>query len=244
MKCLTGLLYFAVAGSVTVNAAGQHRGVTRPTVSCALPSRDYQYRDFAQPVRSVSAVAILVREPLPLAGLTAREREQARRTGGPTMLRAVKAFQFVDRPRLQIDHCSISQITVNVYENGDWTLNLRADQNPLQPVPPDTDRDVTTAEEISKFTDHLKRNLFQIQLRCYARTGGITMDTAVGKPVVIALDVAPFWVQRQQPRWYVDTGNDAWIARHFELIDRVEVEFTYGNRVPAGTQELRSWQKE
>jgi hypothetical protein len=244
MKRPTGLLYFAAAALVTVVAAGPYRGATRPSTSCALPNHDYQYREFSQPVRSVSAVGILVREPLPLGGLTEFEREQLRRTGDVSVLRAVKAFQFVDHPRLQVDHCSISQITVNLYESGDWTLSLRADQNPIQLVPPEIDRDVTTSEEVTRFTDHIKRNLFKVQLRGYARTGGATAESAVGKPVVIPLEVASFWVQRQQPRWHVDTGNDAWIRQYFEIIDRVEIEFTYGNRTPIGTEELRSWQKE
>lgn len=244
MKRPIGLLYFAAAAVVTVVAAGPHRGVTRPATSCSLPNHDYHYRDFSQPVRSVSAVGILVRAPLPIAGMTELGRERLRWTGDDASLRAVKAFQFVDRPRLQVDHCSISQITVDLYENGDWTLNLRADQNPIQLVPPEVDRDVTTSEEISKFTDHIKRNLFNVQLRCYARAGGAAAESAIGKPVVVPLEVAPFWVQRQQPRWYVDTGNDPWIRQYFEIIDRVEVEFTYGNRVPVGAEELRSWQKE
>ncbi len=244
MKRATGLLYFAAAAVVTVVAAGPHRGVTRPSTYCSLPNHDYQYRDFSQPVRSVSAVGILVRDPLPMAGMTELDRERLRRTGDAVALRAVKAFQFVDRPRLQVDHCSISQITVNLHEDGDWTISLRADQNPIQLVPPAVDRDVTTSEEIYKFTDHLKRNLFKVQLRCYARTGGVPADSAVGKPVVIPLEVAPFWVQRQEPRWFVDTGNDAWIRQYFDIIDHVEIEFTYGNRAPVGAEELRSWQKE
>ena len=243
MKRATGLLYFVAAAVVTVIAAGPHRGATRPSTYCSLPNHDYQYRDFSQPVRSVSAVGILVRDPLPTAGMTELDRERLRRTGDAVALRAVKAFQFVERPRLQVDHCSISQISVNLHEDGDWIISLRADQNPIQLVPPAVDRDVTTSEEIYKFTDHLKRNLFKVQLRCYARTGGVPADSAVGKPVVIPLDVAPFWVQRQQPRWFVDMGNDARIRQYFDIIDHVEIEFTYGNRAPVGAEELRSWQK-
>jgi len=244
MKRPIGLLYLAAAAFVVVVAAGPHRGATRSSTTCSLPNHDYQYREFSQPARSVSAVGILVREPLPIAGMTEFERERLRHTGDAVALRAVKAFQFVDRPRLQVDHCSISQITVNVYESGAWTLSLRADQNPIQLVPPEIDRDVTTSEESFKFTDHIKRNIFQVQLRCYARTGGATSENALGKPVVIPLNVAPFWVQRQQPRWYVDTGNDAWIAQYFDIIDRVEIEFAYGDRVPIGAEERRSWQKQ
>jgi hypothetical protein len=243
MKRPLGLLYFAAAAVVTVVAAGPYRGVTRPATSCSLPNHDYQYRDFTQPVRSVSAVGILVREPLPTVGMTEFGLERLRRTGDAVSLRAVKAFQFIDRPRLQMDHCSIAQITVDLSENGDWTISLRADQNPIQLVPPALDRDVTTSEETAKFTDYIKRNLFQVQLRCYARTGGAIADSTDGKPGVIPLEVAPFWVQRQQPRWYVDTGNDPGIRQYFDIIDHVEVEFAYGNRVPVGAEELRSWQK-
>lgn len=243
MKRGLGLLYFAAAVAVTVVAAGPHRGVTRPATDCALPHHDYQYRDFSQPVQSVSAVGILVRDPLPTVGLSELDRERLRRTGDAAALRSVKAFQFVDRPRLQIDHCSISQITVNLYENGEWTISLRADQNPIQLAPAAANRDVTTSEETVKFTDHIKRNLFKVQLRCYARTGGAVADSALGKPVAIPLDIAPFWVQRQQPRWFYDTGNDSLIRQYFDMIDRVEIEFTYGNRAPVGAEELRTWQK-
>jgi hypothetical protein len=237
------LLHGALAAALMAVAAGPHRATTRPAIRCGLPDRQYQYRQYSPPVRSVSAVGILVREPLPKAGMSERERERLRRTGDAVALRAVKAFQFVEHPRLQVDHCSISQITVDLYENGDWTLSLRADQNPIHMEPPQVDRDVTSSEEIRRFTDHLERNLFKVQLRCYARTGEFAAGSAVGKPLLIPLQVAPFWVQRQQPRWYVDTGDHPWIRHYFDIIDRMEIEFTYGNRVPIRAAEPRLWQK-
>lgn len=244
MNFRAALLYLAIAAVLITIAAGPHRGATRPPARCQLPKREYQYRDQSQPVRSVSAVGILVREPLPTAGMTEHEREAWRHTGDPVALRAVKAFQFVERPRLRVDHCSISHMTVNLYQTGDWTLNLRADQNPLQLEPPEVDRQVTTSEQPLKFTDHLKRNLFVIRLRCYALAGPSTADSAVGEPVVIPLEVRPFWVQRQQPQWHVDSGDHPRIRQYFESIDRVEIEFTYGNRTPVTAEDLRSWQKE
>ena len=236
------LLCLAIAASVTVVAAGPHRGVTHPQVRCALPDRDYQYRTYSQPVQSVSAVGVLVRQPLTSADMTESEREKQRWRGDPTTLRAVKAFQFVERPRLEIDHCSISRISLQLYETGDWTLTLRADQNPVRLEPPAVDRQVTTAEEREKFTDHLKRNSFVVNLRCYARDGETGDDSAVGKPVVIPLEVQPFWVQAQEPRWYADQGNHPQIRQFFEFIDRVEIEFSYGNRGPLGAERVSACQ--
>ncbi len=247
MKRARSLAYLAVpvvvAAAAIAMAAGPHRGATRPAPRCALPNHEYQYRDFSQPVRSISAVGHLVRDRLPLGDMSELAREQLRRTGDGAVLRAAKTFQFVERPRLQIDHCSISQISVNLYENGDWTVHLRADQNPVDDGSSNVDRAMMTNQPTVKLTEHIKRNLFRIRLRCYAAGGEPALDAPLGQPVVIDLGETSFWVQRQEPRWFPWQGNTDMIRRYFDAIDYVEIDFTYGNRAPLTTEEVHVWQK-
>jgi hypothetical protein len=135
---------------------------------------------------------------------------------------SIKSFQFVENARLQIDHCSIQQMSVLLHESGHWSISLRADQNPLQSDEP---LNPTTAEPPQLFTSHLQRNEFHVSVRCYAAFGDVLENRLVGKPLIIPLDLRPFWVQRQRPYQLFQTGSNSRIRDHFELIDRVEIEF-------------------
>jgi hypothetical protein len=189
--------------------------------------RDYQFHNPSRPLKSVSAVGVLVRDPLPRPGATERQRELARLLADPETLRGVRAYQFVERPRLVIDHCSVSEMCLLLYESGRWSLSLRADQNPLQLDPPLVDRQVTSSEETRLYTAHLKRNQFMIQVRCYAAYRTSSEAGLVGKPLVIPLDVKPFWVQKADPYYLYREGDDARIRNWYRDIDRVELEFSY-----------------
>lgn len=196
---------------------------TRPNVRCCIPERLYDYREFSQPARSLSNVALPFQVSVTASGKAADRLDRPLLATGAERRQTIKSFQFVDRSKLQIDHCSISQMSVLLHESGHWTVSLRADQNPL----PEQGRKVTTIEPTRKFTDHLKRNEFYVTVRCYAGplTGGT--DSLVGKPLVIPLRIQPFWVQRQEPYQLFETHHDPRIQDYFNLIERVEIEFAY-----------------
>lgn len=218
------LIWLFTIGALVV-AAAPHYHRTRPAVSCALPNRLYQFKNFSQPVRSLSAPATLIAIATATPPVTALDQSLAARD--LQMRRTIKSFQFVENATLQIDHCSLSRMSVLLHASGDWSVSLRAEQNSL--MPPSSPVDVSTNEKARKFTDHLQRNEFHIQVRCYAGHGPGDVDGLLGKPIVIPLNVAPFWVQKQRPYPLFATGNDRRIEDYFDLIDRVEIEFVYRN---------------
>lgn len=138
----------------------------------------------------------------------------------PPKQRAVVELYQLDRSRLQIDHCEISEVALQLYSDGRWILSLRADQN-RRP-------DEGEPQEFNP-RSHIKRNQFVVRLRCLGAfqdepTGGAM---AVGRPVLADLQPLPFWVENGRP-YYLHTGDcDGWVAEHFDEIDRVEIEFYY-----------------
>jgi hypothetical protein len=201
----------AAIGVVAI-AAAPHYCKTRTQMRCSIPDRDYQYKRLSQPKRSVSAVGI------PLRG-----RVDAIADTAPAP--SIQAFQFVDTPTLQIDHCSLSKMSVLLRKSGHWTVSFRADQNPAGSGAQATRR-VTTAEPKKKATSHLLRNQFYVRVTCYGPSGNAD-ESLLGKPVIAPLELEPFWVQKAVPYPYYATGHDQRIEDHFQLIDRVEIEFSY-----------------
>lgn len=209
--------------SIVIIAAAPTYHRTRPGIRCGIPVRDYQHNKRSQPVRSLSEAPLLIDVPLTattnggsavpfVAGVANRQPHR------------VKSFQFVKNSTLQIDHCFVSDMSVLVHENGRWTISLRANQNPLYVREP---LDVTTMEPKQLFTDHLKRNQFHIVAYCYSQYGPGDGNELIGKPLVIPLYVRPFWVQKEQPYTLFEPGYHRDIERHFDSIDRVEIEFAY-----------------
>jgi len=147
--------------------------------------------------------------------------------------RTVVELYQLDRPRLKIDHCEISEVALQLRDDGIWVLSLRADQN-RRPA------DGQPAQYNPRL--YIKRNQFVVRLRCLGAFQSEPTETAVaaGKPVLADLRTIQFWVQNGQPR-YVRTGyRDPWVKEHFEEIDRVEVEFFYysqhGSPIPTHTE--------
>lgn len=148
-------------------------------------------------------------------------------TTEPLQLFSGKTFSFGESPVLRIGHCSISKMSVQVYDSGGWSVSLQADQNPN----PGSDeavnavRDVTTAEPIQSFTEHLQRNQFFVRAYCYANYGRGRRAGALGGPTVIPLELEPFWVQKGVSHPLVVTGSLPRVRQLFQQIDRVELEF-------------------
>ncbi len=138
----------------------------------------------------------------------------------PPQQRTVVELYQLDRSRLQIDHCEISEVALQLYSDGRWILSLRADQNRRPGV-----------DEPQQFNPqlHLKRNQFVVRLRCLGAFQNEPTEAAmaVGRPVLADLQPLPFWVENGRP-YYLRAGDcDGWVAEHFAEIDRVEIEFYY-----------------
>ena len=230
-----------IAAAVTalttaVGAAGSRQTVsrfrTRPKVVCELPDRDYVHGGPSQPALAVSMTAQLLRVPdVPANTLPS----------GHQMY-----YYQLKQNEVRVDHCSISRVALAIRDDGYWTLSLRADQNlgtaaegPLvavgRPTPPQT----TTIPQVhhilpgssptTKFTAHIKRNLFIVRIRGYPafRTEAADAGGPPGRPALFELTPDPFWVQREVPYFPRFQGAEADIAEFYKTIDRVEVELSY-----------------
>jgi hypothetical protein len=137
----------------------------------------------------------------------------------PGRLSVVDLYQL-DQVGLAIDHCAITQVALQLHDDGRWVLSLRADQNR---------RPAEGAPVVYNPFLHIKRNQFVVRLRCLgaARTPPLTGDLAAGRPVLADLGPVSFWVENGQPL-PVRTGDSSpWVQEHFEDIDRIEIEFFY-----------------
>jgi hypothetical protein len=142
----------------------------------------------------------------------------------------MRYFQL-DQSQVKIDHCSLSRFALVLHDNGEWTLSLRADQNPETEGQP---RNEITAPggalpDDGKQTLQLRRNLFFVRIRCYA---AFPLDVKLPKqgpgfPALIELCPEPFWVQRGRPYDLRVRRPQPDVNRFFDLIDRVEVDFYY-----------------
>lgn len=141
-------------------------------------------------------------------------------TAASTASPVITRLYQLDRPTLAIDQCEISQVALQLRSNGTWVLSLRADQN-RRPADP------ATAGYNPKL--HIKRNEFNLQLRCLGSFSIPVTSTspAAGQPVLAAIVPEPFWVENGQPRYIRAVGCDCELAAALDKVDRVELEFFY-----------------
>lgn len=191
-------------------AAGPSYHFTRPRVRCGIPARDYQFAGLSPHLFALSQPALTLTSPASDAA--------------PVQTLA-RLYQF-DVGKLEIEHCSVSEMALQIFPDGYWRLDLRADQNPRQLKPLDVVPNVTTAQPATRYTADLRRNQFHVRVQCYAAAAGAN-GSRLGKPIVATLTPDPFWVQRGEPRSWSATGGDPELRTFFPTIDRVGVEFYY-----------------
>lgn len=212
MRLRTGLVGGLLIGSATWTLAELPRHTARPGCAPGIPCRPYTTGTNPRPtVTTISLEKVAVGQA-PAGDL---QRPQV--------------YQFL-RPRVQIDHCFLSRVAVMLYSDGRYQISFRADQNP-QPNGDDPRSPLRPGERLQTVleTGHLKRNQFIVKVRGYGVFPILSEqpNMTVGQPVVVDLPVDPFWVQRGEPCDKLIEGKLSSVARSFELIDRVEVEFTY-----------------
>ncbi len=126
----------------------------------------------------------------------------------------------LDRPNLQIEHCQISQVALQLHDDGQWVLSLRADQNRR----PDEGQPAAFNPDL-----HIKRNQFFVRLRCLGnfQNEPANASLAAGKPVLVELNPSEFWVENGQPKYVRTGGFNLLVKDYFDDVDRVEIEFFY-----------------
>lgn len=200
------LIVLIAAGLAGVSANGElPRGKTKPRAVCAIPG--YAYSSASESAKPTTTAATLVRVP---AG-----------TG-----RSPQVYQLA-QSRMQVDHCYLSRVAVALADDGDFVISFRADQNP---VPSDDPGSPVRKDEVqpraSLQTSHLLRNHFVVVVRGYSNAG-TTSNLAIAKPALVEWKLDPFTVERGKPYSGHVTGAKDAVKRNFELIDRIEVEFSY-----------------
>jgi hypothetical protein len=242
-------------GAGIVSADGVRHYHVKPQRLCGVPPAEYQPPrppPVVVPVVAVSSVGYVLTPPLTQASL--KEAMSLQVPGKATKSPRIKVFQFT-LSSLQIDHCSISRLCLTVYDNGFWRFSCQGDQNPIVETATaltTVQRSATTKELLptsgrpplpvaqiqglpageAKYTAFLKRNLFVIRVR---GLGDFREPLPVppappslGKPVLFSLPVIEFWVQNGVPYPLVRTsGPNGDVRQFFDMIDRVEVEFSY-----------------
>ena len=222
-------LLFGMVAVVGSAGAGVTYHRARPGCLPGLPCHEYVYGDISPPVSVFSLDPVML------------DRVQPTAPGVPSgvVRERVKFFQM-PVTTVRLDHCSLSRVVLTLHESGHWTLSLRADQNPWMTGPGHV---VSTSVQLPgavsalrppipnlpKETDGLKRNQFLVKVRCY---GGYPVREALpalapGKPVLFELPTAIFWVQRGYPYDFWAKQPLPAVSQYFDLVDRVEVEFSY-----------------
>lgn len=193
---------------------GSHR--MRPGCWCGIPGMyDYKSAGSSQPAMALSTRGELV---LTRPAIAASFPDPA----APE--KHIKVFQLA-QPDLRVDHCAVSRFALQLHDDGDWSVSLRADQNRRDDLAVIEGR----APKTTDFRTHLKRNRFVIKLRCYGAysVAEPAADRTTGKPVLFTLCPPPFWVESGEPLDYEFPGHDAIVRQMYPLAERVEVEFYY-----------------
>lgn len=223
-----------VLAAIPAAAAEPHlirRGCTKPGYVCGIPARDYQYGMRSPSQMAISRTGILLRTgtvfaetfeavPAPVRGAYRDETLTSQPPPPEPRWQTMIELYQLDQARLQIDQCEISEVALQLHDDGRWILSLRADQNRR----PD---EAEAADYNPRL--HVKRNQFTVRLRCLGAFQNAPAEGALaaGKPVLTALDPEPFWVENGHPRHVRAAGHCGLVQEHFADIDRVEIEFFY-----------------
>lgn len=140
---------------------------------------------------------------------------------------------------VQNEHCSLAGVALALQETGEWNLSFTAHQNPWMigpknlvsgptQIPGPTGSLRLPIPPLTFETEGLKRNLFTVTVKCYGDfPRRPRVPVIVNRPVLYEIKPAPFWVQRGTPYDFQQRCGMYEVAQYFDLVDRVEVEFTW-----------------
>ena len=237
-------------GVILLGAAGASAGELIPLhrkakVRCNLPSGyDYHVRKTSAPsvVASLDVLVLnsaAIPATLPVANPVTPNASSGTATPTPLAMSLPASNPVVSNSpakiirywqsaqgELRVDHCAISQIAVWIDDQGFWSINLRAIQDPFI----GRDRQATP-------NARFLRNRFHVTIHAY---GAYVIEETpalalLGKPELFRLEPSPFWVDRSQVKFHRATGylhgapRDFCVAelQQLQFVDRLEVEFRY-----------------
>lgn len=184
--------------------------VTRTRRVCAISSLyDYEISRLSQPVSRLTFPGVPELSTVGTGSSVAA-------TGGGTPVR-LRVFPLRDKA-LTNGHCSVSKVVVTVAENGRWSVDLMAEQNPL----------IVEETQRAKFA-LFAQNRFHLTLRPLTAEAGLVPGAAdaVAAPAVTLIRVKPFWVERGKSVQVRDEGVDERLAERFAAIKVIAVDLAY-----------------
>lgn len=204
MRYITlGLLTAANLAATSIEA-GDHCFCTRAPKVCCLKRYDY---------------GIDTRSPI-VTGVTFSSDKYVDRTFDSRWATArgrLKSFSLTES-RLAIDHCSVSKVAITLEENGNWSANFTARQNP---------RDVNEIERprIERFV----RNKFYVTLKLFGQYPLATdpMTSELAQPQLAEIEVPAFWLEKGESDNVFEFAECPEVAHYFDVITRIEVDFQY-----------------
>jgi hypothetical protein len=202
----------------------------RPRALCSIPG--YDYRDASRYSRietSKSFTATLS----PATTTTGKATD-------PRISPALRTFTQTTTA-LTVDHCTMSRISVTLFDDGGYTVSFRAEQNASFTQKPQQGAGGHVVSNLGAVprdkpdqllnTGHLRRNEFNVRLRFYGAPPATTTgksDAIVPGPVLMTLDLNPFMVQRGEPvEYFHAAGGNPGVRILFNLVERVEVDLRY-----------------
>lgn len=183
---------------------------------CCLPNHGYDSPPFSNPVTarslapgsSAAGLASDTRLVTPPAAPVA--------TGLSDSAVRIRVFEF--RPTvLQIDHCSLSQLSICFTNCGRWYIAATATQDPGSVEP-------ARRPAFERFL----RNQFRLQVRpvLLSVSNPTTADAALGSPEISVCDDQMVWVQKGEVRKVALQGDSPELAQLYDRIERVHLHFS------------------
>tara|TARA_R110002111_G_scaffold240269_1_gene301954 strand:- start:10764 stop:11402 length:639 start_codon:yes stop_codon:yes gene_type:complete len=121
---------------------------------------------------------------------------------------------------MQLNHCSISNTAVLLQQDGSWSINLKATQNPYS-VP----------NNLRPIFLRFQRNKFFVTFRGLGSASGATSPESddLGRPVLFEQKLEGFWVEQGQTRFIFEQSKqkDLRMKDFYNHINRVELLFHY-----------------
>lgn len=207
MRGLFLLLIFVLCDTVEAQFLPH---VTRTRRVCAISGLyDYEISRLSQPVSRLTFPGV---QEMSAAGTGASVTAVG--AGSPVR---VRVFPLRDKA-LTNGHCSVSKVVVTVAENGRWSVDLMAEQNPLM---------VEEAQR-AKF-ELFAQNRFHLTLRPLTAEAGLVPGAAdnVAAPAVTLMRVKPFWLERGKSVQVRDEGVDERLVERFAAIKVIAVDLQY-----------------
>lgn len=206
---LTGLT--GAFGVFSSHLTGGERHTVKSRAVCGIPFHDYQsVKTINGSEKAVSTVGIPIIPP----------------NASPNIKPETVKFFQMNREKLLVDHCEITNVGLTISEYGGWSFAFEAHQNKV--VTPAKVVKVQKPSLKQKQTSQLLRNAFYVKARGLGTPpSGTANPNLVVAPVLWEIDLGKIIVENGEQGSKFITGQNAALGRYVDLTQQVEFYFTY-----------------